>query len=140
MSKLRDTLEKYISTQNIQEDYRHYVLDKMEEEIVQEVVKQKAKEICDKAKARKEQEEVRQRIKSARAAFWTVLALGLLIELQGNKITELISDAKGTSIGITWLLVIAISVLIYVIYDMEYLRQAENIINEWLKKEQEDDE
>lgn len=140
MSKLRDTLEKYISTQNIQEDYRHYVLDKMEEEIVQEVVKQKAKEICDKAKARKEQEEVRQHIKSARAAFWTVLALGLLIGLLGNQITELISDAKGTSIGITWLLVIAISVLIYVIYDMEYLRQAENIINEWLKKEQEDDE
>lgn len=101
MSKLRDTLEKYISTQNIQEDYRHYVLDKMEEEIVQEVVKQKAKEICDKAKARKEQEEVRQRIKSARAAFWTVLALGLLIGLLGNQITELISDAKGTSIGIT---------------------------------------
>ena len=112
----------------------------MEEESVQEVVTQKAKEICDKAKARKEQEEVRQRIKSARAAFWTVLALGLLIGLLGNQITELISDAKGTSIGITWLLVIAISVLIYVIYDMEYLRQAENIINEWLKKEQEDDE
>ena len=140
MSKLRDTLEKYILTQHIEQEYQQYVLEKMEEEIVQEIVKQKVQEINDKAKAEREQEEVSQRIDSARNAFWTVVVLGLLLGLLGNQITELISDTKGTSVAVTWILVLVMILSVYAIYEIEYLSQAKAIINKWLKKRQEDNE
>lgn len=140
MSKLRDTLEKYILTQEIKKEYQNYVLKQMEEEIVQEIVAQKAEEINAKARAKKEQEEVHQRIQSARTAFWTVLVLGLLIGLLGNQLTELIASAKDGSAAATWLLALAMIALIYIIYKVEYLSQAEDIINKWLKRELEDDE
>lgn len=140
MSKLRDTLEKYILTQGIKKEYQQYVLEKMEEEIVQEIVKQKVQEINDKAKAEREQEEVSQRIDSARNAFWTVVVLGLLLGLLGNQITELISDTKGTSVAVTWILVLVMILSVYAIYEIAYLSQAKAIINKWLKKRQEDNE
>ncbi|MCI7063184.1 MAG: hypothetical protein MR947_01025 [Mitsuokella jalaludinii] len=140
MSKLRDTLEKYILTQHIEQEYQQYVLEKMEEEIVQEIVKQKVQEINDKAKAEREQEEVSQRIDSARNAFWTVVVLGLLLGLLGNQITELISDTKGTSVAVTWILVLVMILSVYAIYEIAYLSQAKAIINKWLKKRQEDNE
>lgn len=140
MSKLRDTLEKYISTQDIPEEYQQLVLEKIEEEIIQEIVEQKVQEVYDKAKARREQEEVSQRINSARNAFWTVVVLGLLLGLLGNQITELISSTKGTSVVATWILVIVMMGCVYVIYEMVYLSQAKDVINKWLKKEKEDNE
>lgn len=140
MSKLRDTLEKYILTQHIEQEYQQYVLEKMEEEIVQEIVKQKVQEINDKAKAEREQEEVSQRIDSARNAFWTVVVLGLLLGLLGNQITELISDTKGTSVAVTWILVLVMILSVYAIYEIAYLSQAKAIINKWLKERQEDNE
>lgn len=140
MSKLRDTLEKYILTQHIEQEYQQYVLEKMEEEIVQEIVKQKVQEINDKAKTEREQEEVSQRIDSARNAFWTVVVLGLLLGLLGNQITELISDTKGTSVAVTWILVLVMILSVYAIYEIAYLSQAKAIINKWLKKRQEDNE
>lgn len=112
----------------------------MEEEIVQEIVKQKVQEINDKAKAEREQEEVSQRIDSARNAFWTVVVLGLLLGLLGNQITELISDTKGTSVAVTWILVLVMILSVYAIYEIAYLSQAKAIINKWLKKRQEDNE
>ena len=140
MSKLRDTLEKYISTQDIPKEYQQPVLEKIEEEIIQEIVEQKVQEVYDKAKARREQEEVSQRINSARNAFWTVVVLGLLLGLLGNQITELISSTKGTSVVATWILVIVMMVCVYVIYEIVYLSQAKDVINKWLKKEKEDNE
>lgn len=146
MSKLHDTLEKYISSQKgIPSELMPYALSKLEEEITKEIVHQRAAEIdAEVEKKRKRRQEQEARIKASKSidtafhAFWTVVVLGLLLGLLGNQVTDLISGAKGSSVGWTIGIIVLISIFIYLIYEIEFLSQAKQVIDDLLKKEQDD--
>lgn len=145
MSKLHDTLEKYIATRDIDPELKNYALANMENQIVQEIVAQKAAEI-DKAtlklqRKRMEQErheKIEQRIKEAERTFWIVVVLGLMIGLAGNQITEIISSVKEqfevnramVSFGIT----VFIACGIYFVIQRQYISTATELINDFLRK------
>ena len=145
MSKLHDTLEKYIATRNIDPELKNYALADMENQIVQEIVAQKAAEI-DKAtlelqRKRMEQErheKIEQRIKEAERTFWIVVVLGLMIGLAGNQLTEIISSVK-EQIEVnrtipTLIVIVAIAYGIYFVIQRQYISTATELINDFLRK------
>ena len=145
MSKLHDTLEKYIATRNIDPELKNYALADMENQIVQEIVAQKAAEI-DKAtlelqRKRMEQErheKIEQRIKEAERTFWIVVVLGLMIGLAGNQITEIISSVKelfevNQTIP-TLIVTVAIACGIYFVIQRQYISTATELINDFFRK------
>lgn len=149
MSKLHDTLEKYIATRNIDPELKNYALADMENQIVQEIVAQKAAEI-DKAtlelqRKRMEQErheKITQRIKDAERTFWVVAVLGLMIGLAGNQITELVSLTKewvGGSRLVGTIVVVGLLFLgVYLVFEREYIKTANDIITDFFRKGYED--
>ena len=149
MSKLHDTLEKYIATRNIDPELKNYALADMENQIVQEIVAQKAAEI-DKAtlelqRKRMEQErheKIEQRIKEAERTFWIVVVLGLMIGLAGNQITELVSLTKewvGGSHLVGTIVVVGLLLLgAYLVFEREYIKTANDIITDFFRKGYED--
>ena len=149
MSKLHDTLEKYIATRDIDPELKNYALADMENQIVQEIVAQKAAEI-DKAtlelqRKRMEQErheKITQRIKDAERTFWVVAVLGLMIGLAGNQITELVSLTKewvGGSRLVGTIVVVGLLFLgVYLVFEREYIKTANDIITDFFRKGYED--
>ena len=146
MSKLHDTLEKYIATRNIDPELKNYALADMENQIVQEIVAQKAAEI-DKAtlelqRKRMEQErheKIEQRIKEAERTFWIVVVLGLMIGLAGNQLTEMIASLKDVIDFNRLVITLAFTVLflggVYLVFKWEYIRTADEFIRDFFRKD-----
>lgn len=146
MSKLHDTLEKYIATRNIDPEFKNYALADMENQIVQEIVAQKAAEI-DKAtlelqRKRMEQErheKIEQRIKEAERTFWIVVVLGLMIGLAGNQLTEMIASLKDVIDFNRLVITLAFTVLflggVYLVFKWEYIRTADEFIRDFFRKD-----
>lgn len=146
MSKLHDTLGKYIATRNIDPELKNYALADMENQIVQEIVAQKAAEI-DKAtlelqRKRMEQErheKIEQRIKEAERTFWIVVVLGLMIGLAGNQLTEMIASLKDVIDFNRLVITLAFTVLflggVYLVFKWEYIRTADEFIRDFFRKD-----
>lgn len=145
MSKLHDTLEKYLDTKKIEPELKDYALTEMEKEIVQEIIEQEAAKIENKVlelqrkRMEKERhEKIEQRIKEAERTFWIVVVLGLMIGLAGNQLTEIISSVK-EQIEVnrtipTLIVIVAIAYGIYFVIQRQYISTATELINDFLRK------
>ena len=154
MSKLHDTLAKYVDSMNfghLSEGNERFLKEAavrdLEQQIIREIVQQKAGEIYAEAdRKRKEalkleqQQEQARKIRDAQTAFWTVIVLGILIGLVGNQLTELFSflkDAVKMELPVlisTIFLTGGLSFVIYHIYQSVYLGKAAELIEEFLQK------
>ena len=146
MSKLHDTLEKYIATRDIDPELKNYALADMENQIVQEIVAPKAAEI-DKAtlelqrkRLEKERHEtIARRIKDAERTFWVIVVLGLMIGLAGNQLTEMIASLKDVIDLNRLVITLAFTVLflggVYLVFKWEYIRTADEFIRDFFRKD-----
>lgn len=149
MSKLHDTLEKYIAKCSIDPELKDYALAEMENEIVREIIEQRAAEIDNavlelqrKRMEKERHEKITQRIKDAERTFLVVVVLGLMIGLAGNQITEILSFVKEQiEVNRTILTLIFTAVIacgVYLIFKRQYISTATDLINDFFRKGYED--
>lgn len=149
MSKLHDTLERYLDTKKIDPELKDYALTEMENEIVREIIEQKAVEFdnavhkLQRERTEKERyEKINQRIKDAERTFLVVVVLGLMIGLAGNQITEIISSVKEQfEVNRTILTLISTGVIacgVYLIFKRQYISTATDLINDFFQKGREE--
>lgn len=146
MSKLHDTLEKYIAKCNIDPELKEYALADMENEIIQDIIEQRAAEIENAAlelqrkRLEKERHEtIARRIKDAERTFWVIVVLGLMIGLAGNQLTEMIASLKDVIDLNRLVITLAFTVLflggVYLVFKWEYIRTADEFIRDFFRKD-----
>lgn len=124
MTKLRELLIANLSKERediMETEYAEIILDKLEDEIKQEIIIEEAKAFQDA----KDKEETLRNIEKLQDMFWTVVIIGVLVGVTGNQITECISALKGN--GSILLTIVLAAVLILVMYGyfwIRYIRQA----------------
>lgn len=138
MTKLRELLIANLTKERgdiMETKYAEIILDKLENEIKQEVIIEEAKAFQDA----KDKEETLRNIEKLQDMFWTVVIIGVLVGVTGNQITECISALKGNA-GILFTLGLA-ALLILVMYgyfSIRYIRQATNEIKNFREKKDND--
>lgn len=148
MSELRSLLERYVSMDsNVEERLQRITVEALETRITDEIVQQEAERINElSAKLKKEADEreananLSKRIRAASRAFRTVVLIGLLVGLAGNQLTDLITMLKEYStceisvLKSTVLTAGLILFIIFVLYKIEYVDQASEMIEKFIRK------
>lgn len=150
MSKLHDTLAKYIEGKDGDPEIKKWALKTLEKEITDEIVNQKANEILQEVNEKKQemlkverQAEIARKIKEAGRAFWAVVVLGLMVGLLGNQFTEMISKSKeffDSFWSVTLPCIIVFGLTVYMIFKHEYLGPAGEMIEKFVKESIKDEE
>lgn len=150
MSILHDTLAKYIESKDGDPEVKAWALKTLEKEIIDEIVNQKANEITQALKDKKQemlkaerQAEIARKIKEAGRAFWAVVVLGLTVGLLGNQLTEMITRVKeffNSFWGVTLLCIAGFGFVVYMIFKHEYLGPAGEMIEKFVKESMKNDE
>lgn len=129
MSKLRDLLKTQVCLEATDEKYRDIVIDRLEEEIRQEIIQEEAIRIA-------ETEETEHLLKNAeqiKEAFWTIVIIGILVGVTANQITELATSIK-TSMIHTAILAVVLLAVMYALFWANYIRKAYENIREFKEK------
>lgn len=129
MSKLRKLLKTQVHFENIDEKYKDIVLDRLEEEIKQDIIQEEAIRIAEVG-------EVERLLKNAeyiKEAFWTVVIIGILVGVTANQFTELVSSIK-TSVIHTVILAVVLLVVMYALFWVNYIRKAYENIRKFKEK------
>lgn len=118
----------------------------MENEIIQDIIEQRAAEIENAAlelqrkRLEKERHEtIARRIKDAERTFWVIVVLGLMIGLAGNQLTEMIASLKDVIDLNRLVITLAFTVLflggVYLVFKWEYIRTADEFIRDFFRKD-----